>query len=147
MLSLEEECELFSRYLIGEKPTSYVLEKYADAHENADLPGAVHVTSFDSLLLEIATFHPVTTAAVDSYTAIFCSRAIFRQKIVVLLSILESSSPSYLHFESPDPSSKAVLLLKMLAKVALFGVRLLVSMVVFLPLQSMSKLLSITRVR
>ena len=69
MLSLEEECELFSRYLIGEKPTSYVLEKYADAHENADLPGAVHVTSFDSLLLEIATFHPVTYS---------CSRFLYR---------------------------------------------------------------------
>ncbi len=145
MLNLEEECELFSRYLIGEKPTSYVLEKYVDAHKN--ILGAVHVTSFDSLLLEIATFHPVATATVDSYAAVFCSRAIFRQKVVVLLSILESSSPSYLHFESPDPSSKAVLVIKMLAKVAFFGVRLLVSMVVFLPLQSMFKLLSITRVR
>ncbi len=145
MLNLEEECELFSRYLIGEKPTSYVLEKYVDAHKN--VLGAVHVTSFDSLLLEIATFHPVATATVDSYTAVFCNRAIFRQKIVVLLSILESSSPSYLHFESPDPSSKAVLLIKMLAKIVFFGVRLLVSMVVFLPLQSMFKLLSITRVR
>ena len=145
MLNLEEECELFSRYLIGEKPTSYVLEKYVDAHKN--ILGAVHVTSFDSLLLEIATFHPVATATVDSYTAVFCSGAIFRQKVVVLLSILESSSPSYVHFESPDPSSKAVLVIKMLAKVAFFGVRLLVSMVVFLPLQSMFKLLSITRVR
>ncbi len=145
MLSLEEECELFSWHLIGEKPTSYVVEKYVDAHKN--ILGAVHVTSFDSLLLAIATFHPVATATVDSYTAVFCSRAIFRQKVVVLLSILESSSPSYLHFESPDPSSKAVLVIKMLAKVALFGVRLLVSMVVFLPLQSMFKLLSITRVR
>ena len=145
MLSLEEECELFSHHLIGEKPTSYVLKKYADAHKN--ILGVVQVTSFDSLLLEIATFHPVATAAVDSYTAVFCNRAIFRQKIVVLLSILECSSPSYLHFESPDPSSKAVLLIKMLAKIVFFGVRLLVSMVVLIPLQSMFKLRSITKAR
>jgi len=109
--SFDRECSVFSRYLIGQPPSAYVLSKYRDAH--AKLPGLRNGAGgpFDALLIRLASWNPFLTRLVDSHARVFFKHSCVRTKLVVLLAILESSAPSHRYFDLSEPCGKATLFL------------------------------------
>lgn len=86
---LERECAVFAAYLGVPAPTSYVTGRYVEAHRRL---GALRpVDRFDSLLVAFAGRHPVATKVADAYARFFAPRSALRNKLVLLLSILETS--------------------------------------------------------
>ena len=87
--SLERECAVFAAYLGVPAPTSYVTGKYAEAHRRLD--ALKPVDRFDGLLVAFAGRHAVATKVADAYARFFAPRSALRNKLVLLLSILETS--------------------------------------------------------
>ena len=118
--ALDRECRVFSRYLIGQFPSAYVLDKYRDAH--AKLPGlrdgkAGH---FDALLICLACRSPLLTRLADSYSRVLFKHSRVRTKLVVLLAILECCASSHRYFDRPEPCGKAMLFLMTLVHGLIF---------------------------
>jgi hypothetical protein len=132
--ALEHECTVFTHYVIKQKPSAYVLGKYRQAHSIADFTCTSETRAFDRLLLYVSATHPVLTRLVDAYTAIFMRSSIVRRKWILLLAILESCSPSYRCFDSPESSNKKFLLVGMMGKGLVFLFFLFLSILLLMPL-------------
>ncbi len=131
--ALERECRAFCRYLTGRLPDGYVLEKYAEAHRVArDYSGG---SRFDHLLVNIAAGGPVRANFADSYAGLFARRSLLRRKLILLLAILESCAPARGFLDAIEPISSVLLYLRLLARGALFLVRVLAAAVFLFPLQ------------
>ena len=86
--ALDHECSVFSRYLIGQPPSVYVLNKYRDAHAKLPSLRDEETEPFDALLIWLACRNPFLTKLVDSYSRVLFKRSRVRTKLVVLLAIL-----------------------------------------------------------
>ncbi len=64
------------------------------------------------MLVKIAIISPATTWIVDTYARMFHRAALIRKKVVLLLAILECSSPSHHYLDTPDSSRLPWLILK-----------------------------------
>ncbi len=131
--ALEHECTVFTYYVIRQKPSSYVLSKYRQAHSIAEFACTSATHPFDRLLLNLSAIHPLFTKLVDAYTAIFLRSSIVRRKWILLLAILESCSPTDSCFDSPESSSKKVLFIGMIGKGVVFLFFLCLSLVSLMP--------------
>ena len=100
---LELECRAYCRYLIGAEPDVYVLAKYSAAHQEL-LTLQVRRTYFDQLLLSMPPAKSVLKI-LDIYTRLFFKRSLLRKKWLLLVAILESSSPSYQYFDQMESLS------------------------------------------
>ena len=134
-LDLDRECGVLGRYLTGESPSRYVLEKYRDAHaRNPRLhPGA----AIDRFLLRIACGSGPGAWLVDCYTAIFFKGAAVRRKSVLVVAILESSAPAADMFDAPDHGTIAGLVARMSLRGVLFAIGVLSSMFVIAPVHAL----------
>lgn len=101
---LERECAVFATYLGVPAPTSYVAGEYAEAHRRLDALTAVD--RFDSLLVSFAARHEVATKIADAYARLLAPKSALRNKLVLLLSILETSVPGMMR--APARSRPAV---------------------------------------
>jgi len=101
----------FTRYLVGQNPTEYILKKYALAHTNLEVYNGSSADPYEQFLVRLASKNQVLTRAADAYASFFGKRSLLRRKLILLLAILESSSPYYQQFESPDSTNKLVLIL------------------------------------
>jgi uncharacterized protein YbjT (DUF2867 family) len=102
----DRECDLFTRYLIGQPATAEVRRHYARALAGrglADPPPA----RFDRLLLGLAGRGGAGTALVDAYTAFFDRGAPVRRRLVLLMAILENTPEGAAAFD-PVPERGAV---------------------------------------
>jgi len=133
LITLNHECTVFCRYLVGQRPNDYVLRKYQDAHEiwhiNWD-----HLHPVDTLLVKIARTSPLLTKVVDSYTVVFARDSLVRKKLLLLTAILETCAPTHYYFDSVDSSLKVILVLRMLFRGLLFILSLFLAGLLFLPL-------------
>ncbi|MGH7321131.1 MAG: hypothetical protein ACRELA_16100, partial [Candidatus Rokuibacteriota bacterium] len=111
---LDDECRVFSRYLIGALPGDYILAKYRDAHARLPALGGGAPARFDALLLALSARRPILARLVDSYARVFIRHSRVRVKLVVLLAILECSPPTSPHFDGPDTTSLTMLALRTL---------------------------------
>ena len=135
---LERECERFTQYLTGGKPDHYVKKKYTEGHEATKLgKGGNH---FDTLLIKIATRNTLFTKLSDVYTRVFYRNAVVRQKLVLLLAILEGYSMTCAYIDSVSESSKPVIYRKLLAKAFQFALLLFVSAVAIAPFHALTHL-------
>jgi hypothetical protein len=128
---LGRECEVFASYLTGLKPQTYVLERYSDAHRK--VASYTACGQFDRFLLRFANAGPVCTKLADSYARLFAPASTLRKKLILLLAILESSSPAHRFLDSVDGNSKPLLLLRILQKGLLFVLSFLSACIVLLP--------------
>jgi hypothetical protein len=102
---LRAECQTFAQYLIGQQPSAYVVSKYLQAHMvTPELNETRH--QFDAFLLEATSAWPHLLCLVDPYSSAFAKTALVRKKLILLLSILETSSPSHEVFDAPDRGGK-----------------------------------------
>jgi NADH dehydrogenase len=110
------ECDVFTRYLLGVPPTPGVTAKYADAHVVMPALASGPATAFDDWLLRIASAHPRLTRLCDAYASAFYRRAYLRQKLVVLLAILETSAATAASFDAEVSRHQAIGVLRLAAR-------------------------------
>jgi nucleoside-diphosphate-sugar epimerase len=132
--ALEQECTAFSRYLVKQNPSRYVVDKYSEAHARSFLEGC-KTNHFDRLLLGMAIVHPALAKLVDCYTGIFLKSATVRNKWILLLAIMESCAPSYEYFDASDSSNKSALFARMILQGIVFLICLSLSTIVLTPLR------------
>lgn len=131
--TIEEECRIFARYLIGYNPNSYAVRKYAEAHQvsTAFIPD----TPFDRFVLRVARSHWVLTKLADSYARIAVPGTVLRKKLVLLLAILETSPPTYRVIDAVESGGTLALYLRLAGRGAASLLSLSVGSLVFLPAQ------------
>jgi hypothetical protein len=93
------ECATFTRHLVGSAPTHYVTRKYEEAHSR--LPALSPATPFDTWLVRLARGGPWRTRLADAYAAVFAPTSAVRQKLVLLLAILETTPPFCERMDQP----------------------------------------------
>jgi hypothetical protein len=134
MNTLSRECAVFCQYLIGKRPTDYIIKKYQEAHKSGSIGKGTELLPFDKLLLTVARIHPLGTQTVDVYAAVFFRNSLVRKKLILLLAILESCAPSHSYLDSADPAPKFIILLNFIRRSFVSGILLLSFMIALLPL-------------
>jgi len=130
---MESECQVFTRYLLGCSPQSYVVKKYTDAHRVAAVFSKG--SRFDELLVRAARVHPALTRLADSHARMFAPTGLLRKKLVLLLAILETSAPSCHLIDAVDGGGKVALLARLFVKGIAFAFSVIAGAILFLPLQ------------
>ena len=95
MVQLEEECRTYTRYLIGQMPSEYVVAKYLDFHRKSDTLGALKFDRFDRFLVRVSARGPFWARLADSYASLFRKNSALRKKLVLTLALLECAPPSF----------------------------------------------------
>lgn len=127
---VRRECLRLSRYLTGEDPHPYVLERYVEARRawperfepTGDLDGAL---AYGSAL------RWVPLRALDACGRFVAPACAVRRRLVLLGALLESAPPACERFERPDVGSPAAFFVQAArrgagtAAAALFGLCLL----------------------
>jgi hypothetical protein len=130
---LARECSVFTEYLLGCAATSYVVRKYSDAHQISEVFETGN--RFDFLLLRIARADWRMAKVADSYSRVFAPQTLLRKKLVLLLAILETSSPSYRLIDTVEGGSKLLLWIRLAGRGAVSVLSLLLGIAMFFPTQ------------
>jgi len=130
---LERECEVFSRYLLGQPPDPELRAGYLDAGSRD--PFTCAPTAFDHLLLRLAATHPVATRAVDVYARFFRPTARIRKKLILTLAIAETDASSYAEIDRADADGALRFLLRSLGRGLTSGLLLFLAALLLLPAQ------------
>lgn len=134
---LERECEVYTNFLVNDGPSRYILNKYLEAHRESNIFDGSELEAFETFLLEFSSRNTFFARLVDSYASFFYKGSIIRKKIILLLAILESCSPSYRQFEAPDSSNWIVLSFTLFLKGIIFAFNLFIAVVLFMPIRFM----------
>lgn len=133
---LRRECQTFTRYLLGTDPTEYICAQYERAHAARGETRAP--ASFDRALVQAAGKHPWLARLADSYAVVFRRRGTLRQKLVLLLAILESTKPTAAVLDAADGAVATIL--SGAVRGCLFPIWLLVGLIIFTPVRLMSSI-------
>lgn len=131
--TLERECAVFGRYLVGHRPDATVRAHYVEAV--AQLEGVAVRTRFDRMLLALASLHPLFTRMVDLYARLFARATSVHRRLVLLLAILEARAATAAAFEQPAHTGLAGFLVDMTWRALIALVLLIVSAPLLLPAQ------------
>lgn len=146
---LINECKVFCKYLIQMDPNSNVINHYRKAHETQLKGPDQQCSFFESALLYIARMNAFGTGLVDAYTNVFVKKTRIRQKLILMLAILECSHPYYLILDTPNSRRYTVVCLKFLIKTISYTANLLLASLILGPLQIacyfQSKLLNLSK--
>ncbi len=131
----ERECEVFCAYLIDGRPTEYVQRKYALGHGAIPFRRGANHTRFDERLVALARRGPWFTRIADAYARFFRPTSPLRQKLVLLVAILENAPPSHTYLNSAEASGPLAAAIRALVSGTGFVLALLVGMVLLGPWQ------------
>jgi hypothetical protein len=98
--ALEAECRRLTGYLLDAPPTPYVIACYVRAHRTT--PAFEPDGTFDRVALRLAASGPGVRLA-DAHARLFAPASALRRKLVLLLAILETASPSFRRVDDPGP--------------------------------------------
>ena len=135
---LSRECAVFCRYLIGKRPNEYILRKYEDGHRVGRMARVAGSDPFDAFLIRMARMSPLTAKLVDGYTRVFYKSSSVRKKLVLLLAILESCSPTHHYLDSVESNPKPLLILRLLQRILLFPLVLVLGTIIIVPVHVMA---------
>jgi NADH dehydrogenase len=135
--ALIRECQTFCRYLVKQKPNTYVIKNY---HLCQQKLGFTPVDFHDALLLKLAGRTPFFTRMADAYSRFFRPDSTTREKLAYLVAILEVSTPSFRYYDTADGPGKLGFLVKAGLKGAGLALHLLISALFLFPLQILAKL-------
>ena len=133
--TLDRECAVFCRYLIGEEPNDYVKGKYREAHRSPSWARSGHSDPSDHFLVKFARMSPRSTKVIDAYARVFRPAMLVRKKLVLLLAILESCAPTHAYLDAVDSRSLFLLSLRSLRACFTFALMVVVAVVLILPLE------------
>ena len=91
-IQLERECQSYTRYLIGQAPTRYMIEKYQDFHQKM---GAANSGRFERFLVSASARGPLWARLADSYATVWRKNSSVRQKLVLMLALIECAPPGF----------------------------------------------------
>lgn len=128
--ALEAECRRFTRYLLDEAPSPYVLACYQRAHRVS--PDFTPHGAFDRAALRLAATAP---GLADAHARLFAPTSALRRKLVLLLAILEASAPSYRRVDAPGPRGRVSAWLRLCWIGVWGGLAALVGSALLLPVQ------------
>jgi hypothetical protein len=145
--ALDRECRVFCRFLVGQRPSSYVLAKYHEAHVTCGLRNPQPALSFDAVLLRIGRAHPWLTRLADVYGRFLLPASHLRVKLVVLLAILESCAPTEARFRLSQAGYLPVVYARLLLYGIGYAISVPASLLLFLPVHAICTLLTRGRAR
>ncbi len=90
---IERECRTYSRCLIGQDPSGYVIEKYRIFHQQLETDLALD--RFDRYLIAASARSPLWARLADSYASLLRKNSGVRKKLVLTLALLECTPPSF----------------------------------------------------
>jgi hypothetical protein len=130
---LARECRAFCRYLVHQEPSDYVIGWYQAGHRSIPFGRGPGPDRFDRILLTMACQGGPLTRIADAYARVLRPRSALRQKLVLLLAIVENCPPAHGYLNSAQVGSKAGLLLVMAAAGGGFLGALLIGMLLVGP--------------
>ncbi len=98
-LTLDRECDVFTRALTGGKATPALSRAYLEGHTTIPLLAAARLrplSAVDRASLQLARTGPFGTRAADAYARLFRPGGPLRQKLTLVLAILEHAPPHHL---------------------------------------------------
>jgi hypothetical protein len=131
---------VFCLYLFDKEPTSYVLKKYVEAHESANLKLPKESDLYEDMLIKIAVLGKTFTRIIDTYTSVFSKASLIRKKLILLLAIIESSDQSNHQVECISDIGKPFILLRIALNLISFMFILSASALVFFPIDRIARL-------
>lgn len=132
---LRRECFTYTRYLIGQAPSDYVVDKYCQCHRTSGAFAGLDVDRFDKLAVRISARTPLLARLADAYASRFCKSSAVRKKLILLLALLECSPPSFHFLDSPDGCSRSEMYVRLGFGACLYGFMLFFSWILFSPLR------------
>lgn len=132
---LERECRTYTRYLIGQAPSDYVIEKYVDSFQRSDVLAALKPGRFDEFLVKISSRRPFWTGLADSYARVFYKNSAVRKKLVVTLALLECASPSFEVLDRTDDGGPLRTLIRLGLGAIRYAIAFVVAFVIFTPVR------------
>lgn len=132
---INTECSVFSRYLTGQLPDSYIAEKYAAAFSPGEPLSQELQSGFDALLVRLAVIHPLITRAVDAFSRFFYTNSSLSKRLVILLALLESQASTASALDYPDKTSFAGFVLSAAVQLTVFVVLLGIATLFLFPLK------------
>ncbi|MEO8198922.1 MAG: hypothetical protein ABI679_00240 [Gemmatimonadota bacterium] len=100
---LDRESLIFTRYITGRGPTDYVVRKYQDGHLAIPFRREQATDPLDAALVLFSRRGGGFVRVADAYARVFRPHGILRQKLTLLLAVLEHAPPFY-----PDLTSGMV---------------------------------------
>jgi hypothetical protein len=135
---LERECRVFTRLLVGQAPTEYVVSKYVEAHRAAT--AYTPRDRSDRWLVAGARRSPVAARLADAHARIFAPRSALRCKLVLLFAILETS-PMHRRLEPNRPRAWALVFLGLAMSGAVGALAVAAGTAVFGPVRLVARAL------
>ena len=144
---LETECLTYTRYLIGQQASPYVLAKYRQAHQAIPALAAPPADPFDDFLVRFSARAPLAAALADAFCCRFFKRATVRKKLVLALALLECAPGSASAIDSPGSGGRTAALLRLAAGISSAAALLLVSALVLGPIRLLFRCLLLVEKR
>ena len=130
--TLDLESSAFTRYLAGTSPSDYVRRKYAEGHAAIPYRQTNNEDAFDAVLVLVARGGSVRSRVADAYARIFRPHGALRQKLTLLLAILENSPDTHRRFTSGGNGTLAGIL-GIAASLLVFSLSLLAGFILLGP--------------
>ena len=131
---LDQEIDVFCRYLLRKDPDQYVRTCYRKAHDLNVVGSANDSSRFERLIVRIARTAPWWTRLADAHTRVF-GGDLLRKKMVLALGILENSPQFHLAVDSLIYPSRLRFLVAACGAAAFFAMAVVAGMLFFLPLR------------
>lgn len=132
MAQLERECQSYTRYLIGQAPTPYVIEKYRDFHQKMGL--AVNGDRFERFLVSTSAHGPAWARLTSCYASVWRKHSSVRKKLVVTLALLECTPPGFENLDRVPRGGRFGVMFRLALDVAGFACALFAAAVIFGPI-------------
>jgi len=143
--ALEREAEVFTRYLIGQSATEYIITKYRAGHHAIPYRHASLDSPTDRLLTVVARSGRLGIWLADPYARVVRPQGALRQKLVLLAAILESSPSFHRGMIGSQGMSRMRAVASMLAIGVGFAIRLALASILLGPPTFLSTLQRRTR--
>ena len=117
-VDLNEECEVFTRYLLDESPSAKVKASYVRAHEIGTVAPPEGVTTHDRVALALARRGGTWLKMADVNARFFGKGGYLRRKLVMLLALIETDAVGRRRADRPSGVGPWALFFRM----ALWGV-------------------------
>lgn len=144
---LDQEIQVFTRFLVQRDPNEYVNRKYHDGHRSIPFARDAAADPVDVVLVMFARRGPPFVRMADAYARIFRPQGILRQKLTLLLAILEHTPPIYPELTSGTrDGSFPGALLRIGASLLGFAVSLMAGMLIIGPVHALLRLRTAPRV-
>jgi len=93
--ALDAECRAFTRYLIRQDPDPYTVARYQDGHRGIPFRRTGRRDAVDGMLVLFASHGGWRARVADAYARVFRPHGVLRQKLTLLLAILENAPATH----------------------------------------------------